>query len=293
MKSNQTLKLLNEKATQRTRPDQSRYTAISLEDARHIAAATEQSLFRVEQIGLEDSILPERYSRNQKALSCKQQLQLHMSKIAIIGLGGLGGAVTEILARIGVGNITLVDGDCFDESNLNRQLLSSSEFLGIAKAKVAAQRVKAINPAVRVTSHETFFTAKNGGELLGDSQLAIDCLDTIRDRFILEECCRELSIPMVSAAIGGTCGQATVVFPTDQGLQAIYGKKEDAPSRGIEASLGTLPFAAVYMAAVECAETVSLLLDKKSQLRNSLLVTDIKDHTAEIFHFPPPAGSST
>ncbi len=240
----------------------------------------------IECAALEAGIVPERYSRNQKSLSNADQLRLFRSHVAIIGLGGLGGTVTEILARIGIGRLTLVDGDFFDESNLNRQLLSNPAIIGKSKAEAARLRVQEINPAVEVRVVPEFFRAENGQTILHGAQLAIDCLDTITDRFVLEASCRKALIPLVSAAIGGSSGQATVIFPDDPGLKNIYGPPGQAPQKGIEASFGTLPFGAVYMAAVECAEATTILLGKPSELRNKLFLAEIGDHTTELFSLP-------
>lgn len=277
-----TINLLKSRAQEKLRPDNSRYKAILLQDALHITDITGLSLFEVEKDALAHGLLPERYSRNQRTLSTSDQLELHLSTVAVIGLGGLGGTVTEILARIGVGRLILVDGDIFDESNLNRQLLSSPENLGVAKAKVAEKRVRELNPAIQIIPIAEFLTAQNSTSLLAGASLAIDCLDTIKDRFVLEDGCRKASIPLITAAIGGTSGQAMLIHPGDPGLKAIYGKKEKAPERGIEASMGTLPFAAIHMASIQCAEAVNLLLGKESSLRNKLLFTDVADHNQEL-----------
>ena len=278
--------LLHSYSQQCSRPDKSLYKAIFLKDIIEIAGKTGLSLRTVECAALEAGIVPEHYSRNQKSLSNTDQLRLLRSHVAIIGLGGLGGTVTEILARIGIGELTLVDGDCFDESNLNRQLLSSTVNLGKSKAETAKLRVQEINPAVKIRSVSEYFRKDNAQAILQGAHLTIDCLDTIADRFILEEACRKASIPLISAAIGGTSGQATVIFPEDRGLKDIYGAPGKAPKRGIEASIGTLPFGAVYMAAVECAEATALLLGKPSTLRNKLLLTEVSDHTTELFSLP-------
>ena len=280
------LNLLQSFAEQRTRPDNSSYMALLLADAWEIVKKTGLSLRTVEDAALEAEIVPERYCRNQKSLSNTDQLRFLRSHVAIIGLGGLGGAVTEILARIGIGQMTLVDGDCFDESNLNRQLLSSTANIGKSKAETAKLRVKEINPAVEAQAIPEFFRQENGQTILHGAQLAIDCLDTITDRFILEENCKKAGIPLISAAIGGSSGQATVIFPEDPGLKDIYGSPGKAPKKGIEAAAGTLPFAAVYMAAVECSEVTTILLGKHPELRNKLLLTEISDHTIELFSLP-------
>jgi molybdopterin/thiamine biosynthesis adenylyltransferase len=280
------LDLLQSYAQQRTRPDTSTYMAILFGHACEIAEKTGLSLRTIECAALEEGIVPERYCRNQKSLSNADQLRLLRSHVAIIGLGGLGGTVIEILARIGIGRLTLVDGDCFEESNLNRQLLSSPAKIGKWKVETAKLRVQEINPAVEVCSIPEFFRADNGQTILHGAQLAIDCLDTITDRFVLEERCRKVGIPLISAAIGGSSGQATIIFPGDPGLKDIYGPPETAQKRGIEKSTGTLPFGAVYMAAVECAEATTLLLGRPSELRNRLYVAEITDHSTELFSLP-------
>jgi molybdopterin/thiamine biosynthesis adenylyltransferase len=284
--------VLRSLAKEKHRPDGSSYTSLLLADAYAIAKETGLSLRQVECAALSIEILPERYSRNQKSLSCADQLRLLQSHVAIIGLGGLGGAVTEILARLGVGGLTLVDGDVFDESNLNRQLLSSPARIGKKKALVAGSRVLEINPAVEARTITEFFTAERSESILIGVQLAVDCLDNIPARFMLEEACRKATIPMVSAAIAGASGQATAVFPSDPGLKLIYGAPEKAPQKGVEASLGTLPFTAVYMAAVECAEATTILLGRPPELRNRLFLAEVGDHTSELLDLASQDGNN-
>jgi molybdopterin/thiamine biosynthesis adenylyltransferase len=287
--NDQTLgELLRERVRIRERPDGSTYPALLLADAIALATKTALALGEVERFALTAGVVPERYSRNQKALSCAEQLLLLQARVAIIGLGGLGGAVVEMLSRLGIGHLTLVDGDVFDESNLNRQLLSSPRLLGRRKAEVAAARVAEINAAVttRVIAH--FLGADNGGDILQDVDLAIDCLDNIPSRFVLETACRQAAIPLVSAAIAGWSGQATVIFPGDTGLRRLYGPAEDAPRKGIEAALGTLPFAAAHLATVQCAEAATILLGRTSPLRHALLLSDLSDHQSEVVALDNP-----
>lgn len=279
------IKELRNAAMDRTRPDETRYTALMYQDELRIVQSTGWSHNEVQITALKNNIVPERYARNQKSLSNQEQIHLLESHVAVIGLGGLGGAVTEILARIGIGKLTLVDGDHFEDSNLNRQLLSSTDMLGHMKADVAALRVASLNPAVEVRKVNDFFTANNSAQILENIDIGVDCLDTIADRFILEDGCRKAQIPLVSAAIGGASGQATVVFPDDPGLRLIYGNPDDAPGRGVEATLGTLPFAAMAMAALECAEIVALAIGRPAQLRKKLLLADFTYLSTETVDF--------
>ena len=277
-----------EAATPKERPDGSQYLSLSFKNQRILAETLGMSHKSVQLAALQQEIVPEVYARNQKRLSSEDQIKLLQSNVAVIGLGGLGGTVTEILARIGVGSLTLVDGDHFDDSNLNRQLLSSTDVLGEQKAAVAEKRVKVVNPAVETKAVSSFLTAENAPEFLKGADIAIDCLDSITDRFTLEAACRKMAIIMVSAAIGGTSGQLTVTYPEDQGLSRIYGPPEKAAHRGVEKTMGTLPFAAITLAAMECAEVVAMAVGNPSGLRNRLLITDLIDHSLEIVELGQP-----
>jgi len=273
---------IQEVSTEKTRPDGSIYRSLSYAQQAELAQSGELSQRRIQLLALEQGIVPECYARNQKRLSNADQIKLLQTRVAIVGLGGLGGTVTEILARIGIGQLRLIDGDRFDESNLNRQLLSSIELLGRPKAEAAVRRVQAINPAIEAEPVFEFMVKDNAVQCLTGAAVAVDCLDSIVSRFVLERACHHLNIPLVSAAIAGTSGQATVIHPEDPGLSAIYGDPEKAADKGVEKSLGTLCFAAVALAAMECAEVVALATGRPAPLRNRLLVTDISDHMIEI-----------
>ena len=263
------------------RPDNTLYRSLSFQDELGLVQSTGHTHKEIQRTALENDIVPERYARNRNSLSFEEQLRLLKTHVAIIGLGGLGGTVTEILSRIGIGTLTLVDGDRFEDSNLNRQLLSSTEVLGQMKADVATARVAALNPAVEIHQVNDFFRADNSSVILGGVDIAVDCLDTIPDRFVLEDGCRAAGIPMVSAAIGGTSGQVTVIFPGDLGLRRIYGSPDTVRPKGVETSLGTLPYAAIAMAAMECAEIVALAAGRPAHLRNRLLHADFTFHSME------------
>ena len=163
-----------------------------------------------------------RHSRNIPALTEEEQAVLAGKAVAVIGCGGLGGHLIELLARVGVGSIRCVDGDVFEESNLNRQLLSTMETLGCSKAKAAAERVKAIDPAVQVTAHPVFLTRDNARELLSGCDAVLDALDSIESRRILSDACAELGIPLVYGAISGWVAQAGVSMPGDRLIDALF-----------------------------------------------------------------------
>ncbi|MFN2342398.1 MAG: ThiF family adenylyltransferase, partial [Desulfonatronovibrio sp.] len=97
-------------------------------------------------MALEAKILPKRYLLNIPSLSIEKQTLLARTRVFLIGLGGLGGYILEILSRSGIGSFILADGDHFEESNLNRQILGTTENIGQSKALEAAKRIKSINP---------------------------------------------------------------------------------------------------------------------------------------------------
>jgi len=277
---------LTELASTEHRPDGSSCRTLALADARRLSHHHAMPLKEVEIAALQLEIIPARYSRNSRTLSAQDQLKLLQTHAAIIGLGGLGGAVADLMARLGVGELTLVDGDIFEETNLNRQLLATTSRLGRAKVEVAEEHILDINPATAVRGFREFFTNDNGNRILEGVQLVIDCLDTIDARFCLEACCAPLQLPIVSAAVAGTCGQATVIFPGDAGYSRIYGNRSGDhghnTGRGSEATLGTLGFAAHQLAAHQCAEALAVMLNRNAPLRNRLCLVDAADHTTEL-----------
>jgi molybdopterin/thiamine biosynthesis adenylyltransferase len=268
----------------KTFPDQTAYRSLSVQGVLELSRRSGLSGREIEISALESGIVPERYARNLRTFSLADQATLLKSHAGVVGLGGLGGAVTEILARMGVGRLTLIDGDRFEDSNLNRQLLSTIAQLGNPKAQAARHRVEQINPSVHCTESAEFLTAENAADLLTSCDVVVDCLDNLPARFMVEDACRGLHRPMVSAAVAGASGHVTTIFPEDRGLRLIYGEPEYLPLKGAETSLGTVPFCVTFLAALECAEVAKILLGKGAPLRGKLLVTDLMDGIVEVMN---------
>ena len=221
---------------------------------------------------------PDRYNRNMMALSPDECALLARKRVAIVGCGGLGGSVIEALARIGVGFLRVIDGDVFEPSNLNRQLLCTEAALGRPKAEVAAERVRAVNSGIRVEPVVAFLGEENAADLVGDVDCVLDCLDNLEARFWLAHACQKLGLPLVYGAIAGWFGQACTVYPGDPSFVSIYG---DPFGESQHKRLGNLPFTAYAIAAVQAAEAVKVLLDRPGQLRNRLLMVDLLDGSVD------------
>ena len=219
-----------------------------------------------------------RYTRNCAALSEEECAALARARVAVIGCGGLGGSVIEALARIGVGYLRVIDGDVFEPSNLNRQLLCTEATLGRPKAEVAAERVRAVNSLVEVEPVRALLTEDNAAELLAGVDCVVDCLDNLMARFWAAHTAQELGLPIVYGAIAGWFGQVCTVFPGDPSFVTVYGAVDGESQHK---RLGNLPFTAYTIAAMQAAECVKVLLGRAGIIRNRLLMVDLLDGSVE------------
>jgi molybdopterin/thiamine biosynthesis adenylyltransferase len=248
---------------------------LPLEAARIIAEESDLNIAGIEDASLCSGILPARYARNRNSISIDEQRILFHSSVAVVGCGGLGGYIIEELARIGVGHITVVDPDTFEEHNLNRQLFSKIDTLGQPKVAVAAGRIKEINPAVTIVPVQDAFSGTNGRGLIGEVDVVADALDSIPRRLELAEVCEKCDIPLVHGSVGGWYGQVTTQFPGEYTLQKIYSRY--GGERGIEKDLGNLSFIVPLIASIEVSEIVKILLGVGSTLRGKMLSLNLLD----------------
>jgi len=219
-----------------------------------------------------------RYDRNVQALSEQECADLRERRIAVVGCGGLGGLVIEALARIGVGHLRVIDGDVFEESNLNRQLLCTEANLGREKAVVAAERVAAVNGDVEAEAVVTYLTESNAADLLANVDCVVDCLDNLEARFWMAHACQELGTPVVYGAIAGWFGQVCTVYPGDISFVSIYGTPEGESQHK---KLGNLPFTAYSISSFQAAEAVKVVLGRPGVIRNRLLMIDLLDGSVD------------
>ena len=218
---------------------------------------------------------PGQYQRNHEAISKVDQAILAEKRVLIAGCGGLGGYVIETLGRVGVGHLRLVDGDCFEESNLNRQLLSSHMNLGRPKVLAAKQRMQAVNPNIEVEAFQTRITAENAFDLMQGCDLVVDCLDNIPSRKVLQADCERASLPLVHGAVAGWRGQVCVILPGERSLNVLY--PDRTLERGEEARQGTLSFTAATIGSIQASLAVNQLLGKRAWGKKVLLI-DLLEH---------------
>ncbi len=163
----------------------------------------------------------DRYARNYGTVTEEGQKILHKKKVLVIGAGGLGGFVIEGLARMGVKTIGVCDCDVFDESNLNRQLLSNEEVIGQQKAIVARKRIHLIDKTINVTTYMDPFPNEDIAADIHYYDIVIDCLDNIQTRFTLENFCIDNNKLLIHGAVGGYYGTVAVVSPENRILSKL------------------------------------------------------------------------
>lgn len=222
----------------------------------------------------------ERYERNLGTITQEEQERLRNFRVCVAGCGGLGGYVIEELARLGIGHIIAVDGDVFQPSNLNRQLVSTEALIGKSKAQAARERVQQINSEVEIQAANCFLTEENAEAVIPkDCNAVIDALDNISSRRLLEAHCRRINVPLIHGAIAGWQGQVGVVMPGDKLFERLY--PEDA-EKGAEQETGNPSFTPAVVASMEAAEAVKVLLGKPGILRNKLLTIDLLEQEYDI-----------
>ena len=149
-------------------------------------------------------------TRQMSIVTKSEQTRFKDAKIAVMGCGGIGGEVIEMLARMGVGELNVVDNDYFDLSNINRQVLSNFENLGLSKSEVAKEKVRQINPYTKVIAFKDDINEENISQIVDDSDIIIDCLDNLLTRVIVSRYAKSNNIPFIHGAIHATLGQITV-----------------------------------------------------------------------------------
>lgn len=224
-------------------------------------------------------MIEERYIRNERMLSPEENKKLRSFRVAVVGCGGLGGYLIEMLARLGIGHLTVIDSDVFEASNLNRQLLSLPSNLGKAKATEAGRRVQEINPGLSCRVVQERLTTENADEILSGHDVICDALDNVSSRRTVETTASRLGIPVVFAAIAGWYAQLGTVMPGQKLMDKIY---PAGVEKGAETQLGNPSFTPALAASLQVAETLKILLDKEGVLSNKLLMINSLEHEYQV-----------
>jgi molybdopterin/thiamine biosynthesis adenylyltransferase/rhodanese-related sulfurtransferase len=217
----------------------------------------------------------ERYSRHLLVpeIGLEGQTKLLEAKVLLLGAGGLGSPTALYLAAAGVGTLGIVDDDEVDLSNLQRQVIHTTDRIGVAKVDSAEESIKAINPGVDVVKYKTRLDASNVMEIIDGYDVIVDGVDNFPTRYLLNDATVRLGIPVVSASILGFDGQLSVFAPHEgpcyRCLYPVPPPADMAPSCGANGVLGVLPGT---MGLLQATEVIKLVTGAGEPLIGRLLL---------------------
>lgn len=224
----------------------------------------------------------ERYSRQMvlPEVGPEGQHRLKESSVIIIGAGGLGIPASVYLAAAGVGRIGIVDDDKVEMSNLHRQTIYSEEDVGSQKAAVAAEKLKQVNPHIRVEPHNVKLDSSNAMEILRTYDVVVDCTDNFPARYLINDACVLLGKPDVYASIFRFDGQVSV-FDAKKGpcYRCLFPEPPPADSVqdcSVAGVMGVLPG---IMGSLQAVQVMNLLLGKGQSLAGRLVLFNGTDMT--------------
>jgi molybdopterin/thiamine biosynthesis adenylyltransferase/rhodanese-related sulfurtransferase len=219
----------------------------------------------------------ERYSRHLliPEVGMEGQQKLLEAKVLLLGAGGLGSPAALYLAAAGVGTLGIVDNDEVDLSNLQRQVLHTTDRIGVPKVDSAEQTLNGINPDVEIVKYPVRLDASNIMEIIDGYDVIVDGLDNFPTRYLLNDASVRLKIPVVSAAILGFDGQLSVFAPYEGPCYRCLFREpppaELAPSCGANGVLGVLPGT---MGLLQATEVIKLVIGEGDPLIGRMLLYD-------------------
>jgi sulfur-carrier protein adenylyltransferase/sulfurtransferase len=228
-----------------------------------------------------DTDFIERYARHLRLpqVGMEGQKQLENAKVLLVGAGGLGSPIAFYLAAAGVGQITIIDNDIVDKSNLQRQILHTESDIGIAKVDSAANSLQALNSRIKLIPQREKLDITNVHALVQAADVVIDGSDNFPTRYLISDTCVQLAKPMIYAAVERFHGQISVFDAGRQrGIKPCYRclfpeapTGEDAPNCAEAGVFGVLPG---VMGVLQATETIKLILNIGDSLAGRLLQFD-------------------
>ena len=202
------------------------------------------------------------------------QEKLKLANVLIVGCGGIGCTTAELLARAGVGKITLIDADTIEMSNLQRQIAYVEENIGFYKSEILAKRLKQINPYIRIESYTSKLDESNAEQLISTQDLVLDGCDNFTTRYLVNQMCTQLNIPLISASAIGFQGQLFMVEGDSACYECLFPKEEHANESLRCADSGVLATTPNVMASLQAHHALLYLGLAKTPLKQKLLLWD-------------------
>ncbi|OTG95341.1 molybdopterin biosynthesis protein [Acinetobacter sp. ANC 4654] len=202
------------------------------------------------------------------------QEKLKLANVLIVGCGGIGCTSAELLARAGVGKITLIDADTIEISNLQRQIAYVEENIGFYKSEILAKRLKQINPHIRIESYTSKLDETNVEQLISTQDLVLDGCDNFTTRYLVNQTCTQLNVALISASAIGFQGQLFMVEGDSACYECLFPKEEHANESLRCADSGVLATTPNVMASLQAHHALLYLGLAQTPLKQKLLLWD-------------------
>jgi adenylyltransferase/sulfurtransferase len=231
----------------------------------------------------------ERYSRQVLFAPIGEHGQQRLARghVAIVGVGATGAATASLLARAGVGRLTLIDRDYVEPSNLQRQVLFDEDDARecLPKAEAARRHLARVNSGIRVTAQVSDLTPRTGETLIADADIVLDCTDNFETRYLINDLCVRDSRPWIYAAAVGAYAATMNILPRTANADApVYDPTAclaclfpASPTGNVETcdTAGILSTAVNFAASLQVTETLKLLSAQPERMRRTLLAYDL------------------
>lgn len=213
------------------------------------------------------------------------QEKLKLANVLIIGAGGIGCSSAELLARAGVGKITIIDADTIEISNLQRQIAFTTSDLGKSKAEVLAKRLQIINPHIQVNYYHQRFDENNAADLVQHQDVVLDGCDNFTTRYLVNAVCKKYQVPLISASAIGFEGQMFMVDSNSACYECLFPKEEHA-NEGLRCTeSGVLATTPVMIASLQAHHTLLFLGLGLTPLKQKLLLWNGLNLSQRILQF--------
>lgn len=213
------------------------------------------------------------------------QERLKLANILIIGCGGIGCTTAELLARAGVGQITLIDADTIELSNLQRQIAYSAQDIGFYKADILTKRLRQINPNIHIITYTEKLNENNANQLIAQQDLILDGCDNFSTRYLVNRTCQKYGVPLISASAIGFQAQLFMV-EGDSGCYECLFPKEDYDNESLRCTdSGVLATTPNVIASLQAHHALLYLGLLKTPLKQKILIWNGLSMTQKILNF--------
>lgn len=236
------------------------------------------------------SLTSEEKNRYRKLINLEEmgeeaQLRLKASRVLIIGAGGLGSGVLPVLCASGIGHLGIVEADTVNASNLQRQTLYKQADQESKKIDAAVKHLQGYNAEMEISAFDTMLNPENAGKIMQGYDLVLDCTDNFKTRFLINDTCARLDIPLVYASVNNYEGQVMVLHHKNKAdLRHLY-EEEPAAEPPAEGIIPTLPH---IIGAIQANEALKLLVDSGELLDGHMLVFNAYTNQVYVVTLPRP-----